>query len=131
MWRPTVLMLAAFFLISSCAFLQKDEPLTIVGVKFQNASYYHIEDVRLRVQKTRGFVSCSKILPQSVCLTTFPVREYQGNPVIISWKQNGKSWTTGEIVVDPPKEASPDKPLFCVVEIGNQGSHIIYLTQYQ
>jgi hypothetical protein len=128
MWRQTTLLFTAIFLISGCAHIQKKEPLTVTGVKFYNASYYPIENVRLRVRKTRGFASCNKILPQAMCLTTFPVRKYQGNPVIISWEQNGKPWSTGEILVEPTEDASLDKPLFGVVEIGNQGSYIAYLT---
>ena len=96
-------------------------------VKFYNASYYPIENVRLSVQKTSGFASCSKILPQAACFTTFPVRKYQGNPVIISWEQNGKPWSTGEIAVEPSEDAAPDEPLYGIIEFGNQGSYITFL----
>ena len=128
MWRHSGVLLTVIFFVAGCAYLEQKEPFTVVGVKFYNASYYPIENVRLRVQKTRGFATCNKILPQAVCLTTFPVREYQGNPVIISWEQNGKPWSTGEIIVEPEEGSSPDKPLFGIIEIGNQGSYITFLT---
>lgn len=129
MWRQTVLLLAAVLLMSGCALLQKKGQHTVVGIRFHNVSYHPIGDVRLHVERIKGFASCSRILPKSICSTTFPVREYQGNPVIISWNQNGKTWTTGEIAVKLPEGASRDKPLFCVVEIGNQGSHSVSLAQ--
>ena len=129
MLRQIIFLLVLIFLLSGCAVLPKNQQFTVDGIMFHNTTSSMIGNVRLRVDKIQGFATCSNIPPQSSCSTTFPIREYQGNPVMISWNQNEKLWETPEIVVNPPKEASPGKPLFCIVEIGNQGSLNVYFRQ--
>ena len=65
----------------------------------------HLEEAaRLLVPATGNFISCGGIAPGAVCATGFPETTFTGNPVEISWSQNGQIWSTGELEVEPGQE---------------------------
>ena len=107
----------------------KTESWNVVQVRFENASYYPITNIRLRVEKSKEVVSCSELGVAKDCLTGFPALKYEGESIIVSWEQNGQPWTTGEVFVEMPKTLDKDGPLTCAVIIGNQGSYNAHLDQ--
>lgn len=132
MWRRLFLLFAAILLLSSCALFEKFEKtgtFTVAGVRFENASYYPVTNIRLKVDSIKEVVSCREILVANDCYTDFPGQKYVGNSIIISWEQNGKTWTTGEISPEMPKTMNRDEPLTCSVIIGNQGSYNTHFAQ--
>lgn len=77
-----------------------------------------LTDVRLRVIKTREFVTCSFIISGGKCVTTFPLRRYQGTPVQVLWERSTQPQATRPFVVPLPDPLPPDAPLEVVVAIG-------------
>lgn len=88
---------------------------------FYNSGTSPIHKATLRVSDTHGLVACGIILPGKECSTTFPQREYQGSPVIISWEQAGHSWTTGEFNVLLPTQPPISGPSMAIVTLGDHG----------
>lgn len=129
MRRRQLLSFYVIVLLSSCTFMAKTESFKVVGVRFENASYYPITNIQLGVDGIKEVVSCRELPVTNECYTDFPVQQYLGNPIIISWEQNGKSWTTGEISAEMPKTMNRDAPLTCSVIIGNQGSYNTHFAQ--
>ena len=129
MWRQPLLIFVAIVLLSGCVLIEKAPYLRVTRVRFENASYYPITNIRLRVDSIKEVVSCSELLSTNDCYTDFPGQEYLGNPIIISWEQNGRSWTTGEIFAEMPQKMTKDAPLTCAVIIGNQGSYKAHFAQ--
>ncbi|MBC8318823.1 MAG: hypothetical protein H8E41_13040 [Desulfobulbaceae bacterium] len=131
MWRRSLSVLAVIILLSSCAFLEKteQEALAVAGVRFQNASYYPVAHVRLIGEDFRDVVSCREVVVGTECYTDFPAGQYGGKPIAISWEQNGKTWSTGQIFIEVPEDVNRKKPTTCVVIMGNQGSYNTHFSQ--
>jgi hypothetical protein len=129
MFKRLLFLLAVTIFLPNCAFFEKTEPLAVAKVRFENASYYPVTNIRLKVDSIKGVVSCPEIRVTKDCYTDFPGQKYAGNSITISWEQNGKSWTTGEISAEMPKVVKRNVPLTCSVIIGNQGSYNTHFTQ--
>lgn len=129
MFKRLLFLLAVTIFLPNCAFFEKTEPLAVARVRFENASYYPVTNIRLKVDSIKEEVSCPEISVAKDCYTDFPGQEHVGNLIIISWEQNGKSWTTGEISAEMPKTVKRDVPLTCSVSIGNQGSYNTHFVQ--
>jgi len=129
MFKRLLLLLAVTIFLPGCALFEKTEPLAVTRVRFENASYYPVTNIRLKVESIKEVVFCPEIRVANDCYTDFPGQEYGGNTIIISWEQNGKSWTTGEISAEMPKTVKRDVPLTCSVIIGNQGSYNTHFAQ--
>ena len=83
-----------------------------------------LTDVRLRVIKTREFVTCSYIVSGGKCVTTFPLRRYQGIPVQVLWERSTLPRATAPFIVPLPDPLPPVAPLEVVVAIeGASGFH--------
>jgi len=76
---------------------------TIDGLAFENATRDDLHEVQLRVPAIRGMVACGYIPGGASCSTTFPVRQYQGNAIVVSWQQRGRQWETRPMVLPLPK----------------------------
>ena len=127
--RDITLLMTFLLLVSGCATTPEPAKVVVKGVSFSNGTSSPVTDVRLFVEKTKSFVSCGYIPAGSGCSTTFPLREYQGNPVSISWQQENRSWTTGEFVFELPEPLLPGKPITAIVNIGERGQSRVFLTQ--
>ena len=108
--------------VSACAELPTTNPITVAGLMFYNNTDAPIQNAKLSVTTTRGLVACGVILPWKECSTTFPVRQYQGNPIIVTWEQAGKTWSSGEIYVKLPSASAAAAPTIAVVTLGVQGA---------
>lgn len=97
--RASSIMLV--LLLSACAGSEKPPKpafnLQINGLIFENRSQSAVTAVRLIVPRTQNFVSCGNVPPGGVCSSRFPEVAYSGNPVEVSWSQQGQIWSTGVI----------------------------------
>ena len=107
--------------VSGCSELPTTKAITVAGLRFYNNTDTTIHNAKLSVTTTRGLVACGVILPRKACSTTFPVRQYQGNPIIVSWEQAGRVWSSGEFYVQLPAASSAATPSIAVITLGAQG----------
>ncbi len=133
---PTVKLLGFFAafataLLAACAqptesapaLIEPDGPV-IGSLVIYNNTADTLTDVRLRVIKTREFVTCSYIVSGGKCVTTFPLRRYQGTPVQVLWERSTLPQRTAPFIVPLPDPLPPDAPLEVVVAIdGASGFH--------
>ena len=108
--------------VSACAELPTTNPIIVAGLMFYNNTDALIQNAKLSVTTTRGLVACGVILPGKDCSTTFPVRQYQGNPIIVTWEQVGQTWSSGEIYVQLPPASAAAAPTIAVVTLSEQGA---------
>lgn len=104
--------------------------LQIAGVEIYNGLSYSIQDVIIKVPVSGDFVSCGEVLPASSCATSFPLREYQGNKVQVSWKENGQEFSTAEFRLTPPDSAIAGQEAYIRVEVfaeGQAGAKLVLL----
>ena len=100
----------------------------IDGLVFWNHTGNQMENVTLHVEKTRAFASCGLVLAGSRFSTTFPVRRYQGNPAVVSWKHRGRRWTSKPFVIPVPENnirGKPVKVLIVLFENGHMDARMI------
>lgn len=117
----TTILIVLHFLIIGCTVTGLSIPLHVGGLFFHNNTATPLHNVSLRVEKTNDLVSCGLIPAGSTCSTTFPLKKYQGNPVMLSWVQEGRAWSSEEFYIQLPHPLVYDKPITAVVDIGNQG----------
>ena len=96
--------------------------LQIDGMLIENQTLMRVTAVRLLVPVTGNFVSCGNIAPNSMCSTTFPETAYTGNPVEITWSQDGQIHSTGEFVLDLPDGLDENRPALVQIVIVGPGS---------
>jgi len=106
----------------SCAELTPTNALTVTGLTFQNATSTPVNSARLSVSKTHGLIACGVILPYKKCSTTFPLRQYQGNAITVSWQHAGQTWTAADVYVQLPENPIPNRPTTAVITLGENGS---------
>jgi len=102
--------------------LSQATPLQIDGMLIENQTLMHVTAVRLLVPVTGNFVSCGNVAPNSMCSTTFPETAYTGNPVVITWSQDGQIHSTGEFVLDLPYGLDENQPALVQIVIAGPGS---------
>ncbi len=105
--------------------------LQIDGLFLENRTSIPVSAARIMVPATGSFVSCGYISPQSICSTTFPEAAYTGNPVEITWSQNGQIYSTGQFVIRLPDGLEENIPAVVNVVIAGPGSAATMLVQRQ
>jgi hypothetical protein len=100
---------------------QASTGIEIEGLRIRNDLLFSVTDVMILVPVSGDYVGCGIILPRSECSTTFPVRDYRGSAVVISWKEYGEAHKTDEFVVDVPDGIDPELPAMVEVIIYTQG----------
>ena len=93
----------------------------IGGLVFENRSTGDLTDVRLVVIETRSHVACGYIPPGQQCVTTFPLRRYQGNSVQVLWSRAGRPEGTPPFVVPLPVPIPENTSLDVIIGIGGPG----------
>ena len=117
-----LLFLSVIFIITGCSTtLMKVRNITVDGLVFQNLTDKPVSDMRIWVQKTKTFAVCSYMPPKGQCSTTFPVRQYKGNSVTVTWKQNEKSWSKKDFYVDAPINLNWGAPAKAIINIKEGG----------
>ena len=121
-------------LLASCASTGgEDKPLEatgiiVEGIIIQNALMYPVMDVMIEVPATGGFAGCGNILPRTECKTSFPARDYSGNPVVVRWKEHGNPHQTDAFVVELPEDVVPGDVVWLEVIVfaaGQAGARLI------
>ena len=115
-------MVAVLTVISGCSVLPQIRPIEVGGLFIRNNTSTPVNNVEVRVKKTGAKVSCSYIPAGKECSTTFPAKTYQGNPITVSWEQEGRVWSPREFLVQLPENLIADKSTMAVVNIGEHGS---------
>jgi len=122
-WRRLVLYFGLLLGISACSSLPTSNSVTVTGLLFYNNTTTPIHNAKLSVTTTHGLVACGLILPGKECSTTFPVRQYQGNPIIVSWEHNGRAWSSGEFRVPVQDDSIAGTASIAVILLGEQGEY--------
>lgn len=89
---------------------EKHRGIAIEGVVIRNKLPYPVTGVQLLVLSSGDFVGCGNIMSRSACATTFPVRDYYSDKVVVTWQEYGKEHSTGEFVIQTPDEYDPGRP---------------------
>ena len=63
---------------------------------------YSITDVQILVVDTGEFVGCGAILARTSCSTTFPLRTYRGNSVLLTWQEQQSPHSTDTFTISVP-----------------------------
>ncbi|MFW2372029.1 MAG: hypothetical protein ACN4GM_02840 [Gammaproteobacteria bacterium] len=80
-----------------------------------------LEDVKIYVGKTREFVTCGYILPNSECSIGFPLRKYQANRFDVSWLENGQATSVKDILVSEAENLMAGQAVNAVITFGRHG----------
>lgn len=89
----------------------------IEGFEIRNGLAYALTDVMIDVPSTGAFAGCGNIMPRSECSSTFELRDYRQNAVVISWKEWGEPHQTDEFTVALPPGAEPGDALILEVHV--------------
>ena len=129
--KRTTLTCLCVLLLSGCASRASESvpTLQIDGMLIENKSQMWVSSVRVLVPATGNFVACSTINPRSKCSTTFPETAYTGNPVLITWRQGGSDYSSGEFVIQLPAGVDYERPARVLVVITGPGAAGAVITQ--
>jgi len=110
------------FMAAGCTGPLPTKPVRVGGLVFHNNTLQPLQEVRLQVPKTGGFISCNLILPGRRCATTFPSQHYRGTPVIITWQQAGRRFSSGKIRIPSQRRPGPGEAANVHVTLNIDGS---------
>jgi len=102
--------------------------LSIRGIEIHNELPYAVMDVMVTVPATGAFAGCSNIMARTACSTSFRSVAYRGNPMVVSWKEQGEPRKTEEFVVKEPENAVPGEEAVLDVSIfapGQAGARLV------
>ncbi|MDX1335600.1 MAG: hypothetical protein R3312_07430 [Gammaproteobacteria bacterium] len=122
-------LLIVLGLLQACSNIPQYKGFIVDGVSFVNQTNMALHDVTVSVKETGGVVSCGFIPVAGDCAVGFPVRQYHGQAVNVSWKQGGQYWETGEFIVLPDKLENPSRPANVRVLLNPQGDFSVQVLQ--
>jgi hypothetical protein len=133
MFTRRVFFLMCFSLLAACTAVPVSDTssqpaLSIAGMIIRNGLLYPVTAVLIKVPDTGAFAGCGNILPESHCRTSFEAVSYSGNAMVVSWKEHGQDYSTGEFTVEPGKEIDVSKPTWLEVTIfaaGQAGARFV------
>lgn len=99
-------------------------PMTIAGLEFVNATDKPISNVELRVMGTYEVASCSYILARTKFSTKFPLLEYRGHEIRVSWSNRQGIHHFGPEVISTPSEI-PEHPVMVVITFTPRGETFV------
>ncbi|MEJ8569465.1 hypothetical protein [Elongatibacter sediminis] len=100
----------------------------IAGVDIRNELDYPVTDVQVLVHATGGLVSCGTVFPDSSCATSFPLREYRGDAISVSWEERGEPRSIEDFELEPPRGLDTRKPVWVQIVVyspGNAGARVL------
>jgi len=89
--------------------------LTINALVIENNSATELHNVKIKVEQTGVYASCSLVLLGRACSTTFPTTIYQGNPVFLTWDIQGQQRQVGPLYVQNPERIQADRDAAVVI----------------
>jgi hypothetical protein len=99
-------------------------PMKIAGLEFVNATDMPVTDVELRVLGTYEVASCNYIVARGRFRTTFPLLDYRGNEIQVSWKNRLGNYNFGPKMIPPPPE-TPANPVMVVITLAPNGQAFV------
>lgn len=120
-------LITTMLVIQSCAnsplsSIITPSKLKVNGVIFKNTSTKPVAHVSLKVDATNKYISCSRIMPENTCSTTFPLKEYQNNALTIEWKQAKRSYSRKSFKIDTNNQQLEAEQYILMIVINNNGS---------
>ena len=103
-------------LIAGCA----SSTMQIEGLKFVNETGIPVKKVELQVVKTFEAASCSYIAPGTDFSTQFPLKDYKGNEIKVTWKDRAGSHDFGPMVIPLP-DPIPEEPVMAIIVLKPAG----------
>jgi len=127
----TTLMVIALAMVplSGCGHDLQRGPIEIGELMVRNQTAGPLYHIKLRVEQTGVVISCNLILAGQSFSTEFPRHRYQGNPVRVTWEQNGRVFETGDLYAEIPDTLDLSLPVNAVVEIHDNGTPRVLLEQ--
>lgn len=94
----------------------------IAGLEIRNELVYRVTEVQVLDSASGGFVSCGTVFPGTACATSFPLREYRGEALSVSWKEHGQPQAVDEFVLEVPAAFDTSRPVWVQVVVFAPGS---------
>ncbi len=120
--RRLICTLSLLLGLVACSHLPRATTIIVTGLVFHNTTATPIHNAKLSVSQTHEMVACGIILPGKECSTTFPQREYQGNPVMVSWEQAGRRWSVKALEVKLPADGVAKRPTIALITLAEHGA---------
>ncbi len=119
------------FLIQGCVTVQekRTSALQIKGLIIKNLTGNPISEISLKAKSNGRFVSCGYIATGGECSTTFPLKEYQRNLMIVSWTQYNQQYLYNDIVVSQTSVKDTSLPVHVLIEIRQNGQPLTRFIQ--
>lgn len=125
----TILIVLGALSITGCGEVLQTRSIEIGGLIIRNQTLGPLYDVKLRVEQTSTVVSCNFIPAGGDFSTEFPLRQYQGNSVRISWQQNSRNLVTDDLYAELPEVLDYSSSAAAVVSIQENGVAVVRLEQ--
>jgi hypothetical protein len=117
-------------LLTACAGSQPVIPAVQVdGMVIENKTQMWLSAVRVCLPERGAFMSCGNISPGSMCSTSFPATAYTGEALEVTWSQGGQIHSTGQFVMDIPRDSDSEFAAVVHVVIAGPGSAGAVLVQ--
>ena len=120
-FRLVLFCLVMSTLLFGCMIPEKARQLTINGIVFQNHTTQTVHNVTVSVETTSMFANCSHVYADGECSNMFPFAPYRGNPIRITWEQEGKVWSTEELYLSTSETIIPGQPAKAYIVITGAG----------
>ena len=126
-----VILVIVFISLSSCSMVRKPESSTlqIKGLLFKNFTDGALKNISLKVAANHKFISCGYIAIRGECSTTFPIKEYQGNSISLSWSQHNQQHLYDDIYIDQKSIINFIEPALVVITIYENSKPTAEFTQ--
>ena len=124
-----VVIVLSLFTLTQCASVdsqKKPEARTdlglIDGLVIVNHGEGDLTNMKMTVSRTGQMVGVSRVLGSREFSTYFPSKRYQGNPVSLTWTQDGRQHTSPHIIFSLPRSVYQDQPVtaYLVIESNYQ-----------
>jgi len=115
-----IVLFTAMAILIGCKVTPIKHNETINELTIINLTRSALEEVKLRVPKTKSLVSCNVILPRAECSLGFGELENERNPATLSWIQKGQLYQR-DIVTQIPDDLDKSKPAKVIITIEDNG----------
>ena len=103
--------------------------LPIRGVVFINDTDAPARNISLSILMLREEAKCSHVPARGKRMVDYPLREYGGNYLVVSWFHRGRLWRSEPDVALTPGGIDPRQPVELVVTLGERGTMKLAITQ--
>lgn len=119
-FKLNIVLFISIFFLGGCVPEKIVRNETINELIIINLTRSALEEVKLRVPKTKSLVSCNVILPRAECSLGFGELENERNPATLSWIQKGQQYQR-DVVTQIPDDLDKAKPAKVIIKIEDNG----------